>query len=92
MELEMIGTQSFAAIVTGAVLAVVIPIIVAVIWKVAKKERFTSILAGAATFLLFVFILEKPLQALVVSVDHPVSRFLTSSGVVSKALLPHHCV
>ena len=87
MELETIGTQSFAAIVTGAVLAVVIPIIVAVIWKVAKKERFTSILAGAATFLLFVFILEKPLQALVVSVDHPVSRFLTANPLLLAIVL-----
>ena len=81
MVLTKVGSQAFLALGLGALLAFVLPLGIALAWKFIKKEKFTTILVGAATFLLFAFILEKPLQALVISVDHPVSRFLTSHPV-----------
>ena len=88
MEFAEIGTQSFAALGVGAALAFVLPLAVALIWKFWKKERFTTILAGAATFLLFAIILEKPIQnALLFPTqmglpEHAVSRFFNARPVL----------
>lgn len=76
MELTTVGAKSFIAIILGMTLSFVIPIVVALIWKIKKKERTSTILVGAATFLLFALILEKPIQALVIYVDNPLSRYL----------------
>ena len=62
MEFEGIGMHSFAVLGVGAALSFILPILAALIWKLKKKERFTTILAGAATFLLFAILLEKPIQ------------------------------
>lgn len=74
-----VSNEAFAAMATAAVLAVVLPVVAALIWCKVKKERFTTVLLGAATFMLFAIIIEKSLQALVVSIDHPVSRFLNAT-------------
>lgn len=76
-----VGTGSFLALGVGAVLSVVLPLVLALLWKTKKQEPFTTILVGAATFLLFALILEKPIQALVISADHPVGRYLNDNPV-----------
>ena len=79
-----VGTSSFIWQITGAVLWTVVPLLLAVIWKIRKKEPVTSILAGAAAFLLFALILEKPVQNVLLFPaamgleDHAVSRFMGS--------------
>lgn len=82
MEFAKVGTQSFVALGLGVLLAFALPLGLALIWKCKKKERFTTILIGAATFLLFALTLEKPLQALVISLDHPVSRYLNARPIL----------
>jgi len=82
MELTTVGAKSFIAIILGMTLSFVIPIVVALIWKIKKKERTSTILVGAATFLLFALILEKPIQALVIYVDNPLSRYLNANPVL----------
>jgi uncharacterized membrane protein YhfC len=88
MEFAEIGIQSFVALSVGAALAFVLPLAMALIWKFRKKERFTTILTGAATFLLFAIILEKPLQnALFFPMqmglpEHAVSRFFSAKPVL----------
>ena len=59
MELTTVGAKSFIAIILGMTLSFVIPIVVALIWKIKKKERTSTILVGAATFLLFALILDQ---------------------------------
>ena len=81
MDITKVGSQAFLALGLGAVLAFVLPLVIALAWVFIKKEKITAILVGAATFLLFAILLEKPLQALVISADHPVSRFLNSHPV-----------
>ena len=81
MEFAKVGTQSFVALGLGVVLSIALPLGIALLWCKRKKEPFTTILVGAATFLLFALILEKPIQALVISADHPVSRFLNANPV-----------
>ena len=88
MEFAKVGTRSLIALGLGAVLAIALPIALALIWKFRKKERFTTILAGAATFLIFALILEKPIQnALLFPTqmglpEHPLSLFLNARPVL----------
>ena len=78
MELTKVGTDVFVLLVLGAILSFVIPLLVAIVWKKKKKEPFSTILIGAATFLLFALILEKPIQALVISKNFSLGVFLSS--------------
>ena len=88
MEFSKIGTQSFIALGIGEVLFCVLPIIIAFVWVIRKKERFTTVLVGAAAFLLFAIILEKPIQNVLVFPtqmglsEHAVSRFLNARPVL----------
>ncbi len=62
MELEKVGVKAFAAMGGGALLAFLIPVGIAVFWILKKKEKLTTVFAGAATFLIFALFLEKPIQ------------------------------
>ena len=83
-----VETISFVWLILGTVLWIAAPIAVAIIWKVKKKEPFTTILIGAATFLLFALILEKPIQNVLAFPtamglpDHAVSRFLSANPIL----------
>ena len=87
-EYTHVGGTAFVWLILGAVIFLAVPAAIAVIWKIRKKEPFTTILIGAATFLLFALILEKPIQNLLVFPtamglkDHAVSRFLNARPVL----------
>ena len=87
-EFATVGREQFFALGLGAVLAVVIPIAIAIIWKFRKHEKFTTILVGAATFVLFALILEKTIQnALVFPTtmglpDHAASQFINARPIL----------
>jgi len=87
LENAHVGVASFAFLITGAVIFIIAPLVIAVIWKTRKNEPFQTIIVGAVTFLLFALILEKPIQnvlafptAMGLS-DHAVSRFLNANPV-----------
>ncbi|MCR4647730.1 MAG: YhfC family intramembrane metalloprotease [Lachnospiraceae bacterium] len=82
MNIPNVGIQQFTLFGLGAFVSLTAPVILALVWIFKKKERFTTILVGAVTFILFALILEKPLQALVISIDHPVKRFLYDNPVL----------
>ena len=88
MENAHVGAGSFVWLIAGAVLWITVPVAIALIWKFKKKEPFTSILIGAAAFLVFALILEKPIQnvlAFPTSMglpEHAVSRFLSANPVL----------
>ena len=83
-----VQAQSFVFLILGAVVCFAAPLAVALIWKIKKKEPFTTILIGAAVFLLFALILEKPIQNVIAFPtamrlpDHAVSRFLSANPVI----------
>ena len=83
-----VGTASFVWLMIGAVIWIVVPVVIAVVWKIRKKEPVTSILVGAAAFLLFAVILEKPIQNVLAFPtamglpDHAISRFLSANPVL----------
>ncbi len=82
-----------ALMLAGIIICFVVPIAVTVIWLVRKKERFTTILVGAATFILFAVILEKPIQnALIFPTmmglpEHAASTFINARPVLWGILL-----
>lgn len=84
MEFTKIGTQQFVIMILGTLIFLLVPVLIAIIWKIRKKERFTTILAGAAVFLLFVQILEKPIQNVLVFPtlmglpDHAIAKFISA--------------
>ncbi len=88
MENLHVESQSFVALGLGVFLAIAVPLTIALIWKFRKKERFTTILIGAAVFVLFALILEKLIQnALIFPTqmmlpDHAVSRFVNARPVL----------
>ena len=87
MDINKVGTEAFILLVLGAIFSFVIPLLIAIVWKKKKKEPFSTILVGAAIFLLFALILGKPIQALVIAIDHPVSRFLKAYPVLLALVL-----
>ena len=87
-EFATVGREQFIALGLGALLAVIIPIVIALIWKLWKREKFTTILVGAATFVLFALIIEKTIQnALVFPTtmglpDHAASQFINARPIL----------
>ena len=81
MEFTPVGSQAFAALGLGAALGILLPVAIALLWVRRKREPFKTVLVGAVIFFLFVTFLEKPLQALVITGDHPVAAFLGAHGV-----------
>ena len=88
MEFAKVEAPAFTALCIGAAIAFIVPLAIALIWKFKKKERFTTILVGAATFVLFALILEKPLQNLLLFPtqmglpDHAFSSFVNARPVL----------
>jgi Predicted membrane protein len=87
-EFAEIGSAQIGLLVLGTILMIASPLVIAIIWTKKKKERFTTVLVGAATFLLFAVILEKPLQAVLIAptqmglADTGISQFLNDRPVL----------
>lgn len=87
-EFAMVGTKQIVLLVMGTILMLAVPFVIAIIWTKKKNERFTTVLVGAATFLLFAIILEKPIQAVLIAptqiglADTGVSQFLNARPVL----------
>ena len=87
-----VETASFVWLALGLVIFVAAPLGLAILWKVKKKEPVTSILIGAAVFLLFALTLEKLIQnALLFPTamglkEHAVSRFFSARPVLLSLL------
>ena len=82
MENVTISNAQFIMFGLGAFIAIVIPSAIAIAWKIVKKERFTTILVGAAVFFVFAIVIEKTLQSLLIGPDHAASRFINSNPLL----------
>ena len=88
MKFEKIGTEAVVSLAVCAALAIIVPIVIALIWKKKKNEKISTILVGAATFLLFVIVLEKPIQNVLILPtamglqEHGLSRFINARPVL----------
>lgn len=81
MEFAHVGPQALAALGLNAALGILLPLGIALLWVRKKHEPFKTVLVGAVIFLLFVMILEKPIQTLVITGGHPVAAFLDANPV-----------
>ena len=83
-----VETASIVWMVIGLLVFIVVPMALVVAWIIKKKERVSTILIGAATFILFVFILEKPIQNVLLFPtamglsDHAISSFFNLHPVL----------
>ncbi len=88
MEFTKVGNEQITLMVIGTIIFLVVPIIIAIIWKIRKKERFSTVTVGALTFLLFAIVLEKPIQNVLVFpvqmglAEHGASRFINARPVL----------
>ena len=82
IEFGTVSTSSLLLMLLTAILGIALPLIAAIIWCKKKHEPFTTVLIGAATFLLFAIVIEKPLQALVIQLDSPVSQFVNARPIL----------
>ena len=65
-EFTKVGTGQMVLLMLGTILMFVVPLVIAIMWVKRKNERFSTVLVGAATFLLFAIVLEKPIQNVLV--------------------------
>ena len=83
-----VETASIVWMAIGLLVFIVVPVALAVAWIIKKKERVTTILVGAVTFILFAIILEKPIQNVLLFPtvmglnDHAISIFMNSHPVL----------
>ena len=83
-----VETASIVWMAIGLLVFIVVPMALVVAWIIKKKERVSTILIGAATFILFVFILEKPIQNVLLFPtamglsDHAISSFFNLHPVL----------
>ena len=88
MEFGTVSTSSMLLILLTAILAIALPLIAAIIWCKKKHEPFTTVLIGAATFMLFAIVLEKPLQNILIFPvqmglpEHAASVFINARPVL----------
>ena len=88
MEFGTVNTSSLVYILITAILGIALPLILAIVWCKKKKEPFTTVLIGAATFMLFAIVIEKPLQTLLIMPaslglpEHAASTFINARPVL----------
>ncbi len=93
MEYTKIGTEQFIALGLGAALSVIITLAIALVWKIKKKEPFTTILVGAVTFILAALLIEKTIQNVLVFPtqmglpDHAASQFINARPILWSVVL-----
>ena len=81
MDYGTVSNQTFVLLGIGALLFLVVPVVISIIWKKKKNEPFTTVLIGAATFLLFVTV-EKIIQSFFVSDANALGTFINARPVL----------
>ena len=82
MEITKIGVEQFATLILGTGIGFIVPIVIAIIWIIKKKEHYIKVIVGALTFLIAVLLLEKPLQALVVSTNTTLGAYINARPIL----------
>ncbi|MCR4775696.1 MAG: YhfC family intramembrane metalloprotease, partial [Saccharofermentans sp.] len=88
-----VSTSSFVLMGIGAFIAIVVPVVIAIVWCRKKKEPFTTVLIGAAAFMLFAVMIEKIIQNILIIPgqmglpETPVSMFINARPFLLAFLL-----
>jgi uncharacterized membrane protein YhfC len=78
MQYEMIGAEPKIALILMIICGILLPTVVATIWKIRTKEPISTILVGAAIFAVFAIGLESIPKEFLFQLDNPVSVFVLS--------------
>ena len=62
MEFTKIGAEQMGVLIAGTAIWFVIPLVIAAVWLIRKKEPVLTAVIGAAVFFVFAIVLEKPIQ------------------------------
>ena len=81
MDYGTVSNQTFVLLGIGAALFLIVPVVISIIWKKKKKEPYTTVLIGAATFLLFVTV-EKVIQNFFIMDTTPMGAFINARPVL----------
>lgn len=85
-----IPNSSVAYFVAMAIVGILVPIIISLVYVKVKKEKITTVLIGALTFFLFAIVLESIPKAVLMQIPSPVSRFVMGNPwvlIITGALL-----
>ena len=75
----MLPKNSFICIGILIAFGIIFPLIVAIVWVIKKKERFTTVLIGALTWLIFAIVLESIPKSFILSPTNPLGAFLANN-------------
>lgn len=75
----MLPINSFICIGILIAFGIIFPLIVAIVWVIKKKERFTTVLIGALTWLIFAIVLESIPKSFILSPTNPLGAFLANN-------------
>lgn len=78
MEYEVISSQAMAAIYIMLGFGLFVPLIAAIVWTKVKKDKFTTVLLGAAGFAAFAIVLEAIPKALIFNTSNSLGRYVMS--------------
>jgi uncharacterized membrane protein YhfC len=81
MDYGTVSDQTFVLLGIGAALFLIVPVVISIIWKKKKNEPFTTVLIGAAAFLLFVTV-EKIIQSFFISDANTLGSFINARPVL----------
>jgi len=76
MEYEMIGAQAITAIIMMLSFGLFVPLTLAIVWTKVKKDKFTTVLLGAAGFAVFAIVLEAFPKLLLFSAKNPIGNYV----------------
>lgn len=77
--------EAIAGLLTEGALMIIIPVILAIVWKIKTKESLIPILIGAVTWLLFAIILKLAPAYLLMYGDNPAAKTISGSVLLSAA-------
>lgn len=66
-----------------AILGIILPIAISIVYVLVKKEKMTTVLIGAATFLVFAIILESIPKVFLLSANNPVGLAILSNPLLT---------
>ena len=81
MDYGTVSTWTFVLLGIGAALFLIVPVVISIIWKKKKKEPYTTVLIGAATFIVFV-VVEKIIQSFFISDANALGSFINARPVL----------
>ena len=93
LDFGQVSTSTILLWALTGLLAIVIPVIVAIVWCKKKKEPFTSVLIGAAAFMLFAIVIEKAIQNVLIFPtqlglpEHAASAFINARPILWSLLV-----